>query len=149
VDYAHTPDSLDKVLATLRPLVKGRLVCLVGCGGDRDKTKRPLMGDIATRRADITVFTADNSRSERTEDIIAQMAAGITSPFANYRMEPDRRRAIELAMSLAPTPDSLVVLCGRGCERYQKIAGQNIPFDDRCVAREIMEQMPLRRRKTA
>ena len=149
VDFAHTPDSLDKVLSTLRMLVKDKLVCLVGCGGDRDRTKRPLMGDIATRIADVTVFTADNSRSERTEDIIAQMTAGVSAPFTDYRVEPDRRRAIELAISLAPSPESMVVLCGRGCERYLKIAGQNTPFDDRLVAREIMQQMPLRRRRTA
>jgi UDP-N-acetylmuramoyl-L-alanyl-D-glutamate--2,6-diaminopimelate ligase len=149
VDYAHTPDSLDQVLSTLRPLVAGKLVCLIGCGGDRDRTKRPIMGDIATRRAHITVFTADNSRSERTEDIIAQMVGGVTAPFANYIVEPDRRRAIELAIRLAPSPDSMVVLCGRGCERYQKIGDQNIPFDDRHVAQEIMENMPARRRRTA
>jgi UDP-N-acetylmuramoyl-L-alanyl-D-glutamate--2,6-diaminopimelate ligase len=149
VDYAHTADSLDKVLTTLRPLVRGRLICLIGCGGDRDKTKRAPMGDVATRNADATVFTADNSRSERTEDIIAQMVAGVTAPLAQYRVEPDRRAAIELAISLAPSRDSMVVLCGRGCERYLKIGNENIPFDDRCVAREIMERMPLRRRKTA
>jgi len=149
VDFAHTPDSLDKVLSTLRPLVKDDLVCVVGCGGDRDKTKRPLMGDIATKIADLTIFTADNSRSERTEDIIAQMVGGVSAPFADYRVEPDRRRAIELAISLAPSRDSMVVLCGRGCERYLKIAGQNTPFDDRVVAREIMQQVPRRRRKSA
>jgi len=149
VDYAHTPDSLDQVLTTLRPLVSGKLICLIGCGGDRDRTKRPIMGDIATRKADVTVFTADNSRSERTEDIIAQMVGGVTARYANYMVEPDRRLAIETAIRLAPSPDSMVVLCGRGCERYQKIGSQNIPFDDRQIAQEIMEKMPARRRKTA
>jgi UDP-N-acetylmuramoyl-L-alanyl-D-glutamate--2,6-diaminopimelate ligase len=149
VDFAHTPDALEKVLGVLRPLVRGRLVCVVGCGGDRDRTKRPLMGRIAAERADVVVLTADNSRSERTEDIIAAMKAGVAAPEADCRVEPDRHRAIELAIRLAPTPSSLVVVCGRGCERFQKIGGQSIPFDDRCVAREIMEQMPLRRRRTA
>jgi len=149
VDYAHTPDALDKVLSVLRPLIRGRLICLIGCGGDRDATKRPLMGDIAARRADVAVFTADNSRSEKTEDIIAQMAAGVQCPNADVRIEPDRRRAIELAIALATSPGSLVALCGRGCERYQKIGGRNIPFDDRCVAREAMEHMPAHRRKSA
>ncbi|MHC4481411.1 MAG: UDP-N-acetylmuramoyl-L-alanyl-D-glutamate--2,6-diaminopimelate ligase, partial [Planctomycetota bacterium] len=149
VDYAHTPDALQKVLKTLRPLVEGKLVCVVGCGGDRDRTKRPLMGEIATRWAALTIFTADNSRSERTEDIIAEMLAGIRSPQADYRIEPDRRLAIELAISLAPTPDSLVLVCGRGCERYQQLGHQHIPFDDRHVARELMQQAPLRRKRTA
>ncbi len=149
VDYAHTPDALDKVLGALRPLVEGKLICVIGCGGDRDTTKRPLMGNVAAERADIAVFTADNSRSERTEDNIAQMVSGIASPASDYKVEPDRRRAIELAVALAPSPESMVVICGRGCERYQKIGGRNIPFDDRFVARETMEQMPPRRRRTA
>ncbi len=149
VDYAHTPNALRKVLSNLRPLTPGKLICVVGCGGDRDRTKRPVMGGIAAERADTVVFTADNSRSERTEDIIDQMVAGIESKTAEWHCQPDRRRAIELAVSLAPTPDSMVVVCGRGCERYQKIAGRNIPFDDRSVAREIMEQMPLRKKRTA
>ncbi|MHC4591088.1 MAG: UDP-N-acetylmuramoyl-L-alanyl-D-glutamate--2,6-diaminopimelate ligase [Planctomycetota bacterium] len=149
VDYAHTPAALKKVLEVLRPLVKGKLICVVGCGGDRDKTKRPLMGDIAADGADLTVFTADNSRSEPTEDIIAQMVAGIRSPIADFRTEPDRRKAMELAIAMAPSPNSMVVICGRGCERYQKIAGRSIPFDDRYVAREIMEQLPARHRRTA
>ena len=149
VDYAHTPDALQKVLSTVRPLVRGKLVCVVGCGGDRDRTKRPVMGGIAAERADTVVFTADNSRSERTEDIIDQMVAGIDCRTADYRCVPDRRTAMELAMSLAPTPDSMVLICGRGHERYQKMAGRNIPFDDRAVAREIMERMPLGKKRSA
>ncbi|NLW49463.1 MAG: UDP-N-acetylmuramoyl-L-alanyl-D-glutamate--2,6-diaminopimelate ligase [Candidatus Brocadiaceae bacterium] len=149
VDYAHTPAALQKVLGVLRPLVGGRLVCLIGCGGDRDTTKRPIMGDTAASMADVAVFTADNSRSERTEDIIAQMAAGVQRRDAEVHVEPDRRRAIRLAISLAGTPASMVALCGRGCERYQKMAGLNIPFDDREVARDIMQSMPVRRRLSA
>jgi UDP-N-acetylmuramoyl-L-alanyl-D-glutamate--2,6-diaminopimelate ligase len=148
VDYAHTPGALDKVLGTLRPLVGDKLICLIGCGGDRDATKRPIMGRIATERADVAVFTADNSRSERTESIIDQMVAGIASDLAVYRIEPDRRRAVELAVSLARSPGCMVALCGRGCERYQKLAGRNIAFDDRVVAREVMERLPVRHRKT-
>ena len=149
VDYAHTPGALDKVLGVLRPLVRGRLVCVVGCGGDRDRTKRPLMGGIAAQRADVVVFTADNSRSEKSEDIIAQMVAGVRSRAADVRIEPDRRRAIELAIDLARTGDSMVAVCGRGCERYQRIGGRSIPFDDRHVTREIMQQAPVRRRRSA
>jgi len=149
VDYAHTPGALEKVLTTLRPLVSGKLICLIGCGGDRDATKRPIMARIATECADVVVLTADNSRSERTEDIIGQMVAGIESELAQYYIEPDRRKAIELAISLAPSADSMVALCGRGCEQYQKIAGRSIAFDDRLVARQIMTKMPVRRRRTA
>ena len=149
VDYAHTPGALDKVLRTLRPLVKGKLICLIGCGGDRDRTKRPIMGRIATEQADVAVFTADNSRSESTEDIIDQMVAGVSSDLAEYYVEPDRRKAIRLAICMARSQQSLVALCGRGCERYQKIGGRSIPFDDRTVAREIMSAIPASRRRGA
>jgi UDP-N-acetylmuramoyl-L-alanyl-D-glutamate--2,6-diaminopimelate ligase len=145
VDFAHTPDALRKVLTALRPLVKGSLVCLIGCGGDRDPTKRPEMARIATQCADVAVFTADNSRSENTEDIIAEMVAGVDGGPARYHVEPDRRRAMKLALELAPAPDCLVALCGRGCEKYLKIGGQSIPFDDRTVARQLMSSAPLRR----
>ena len=148
VDFAHTPDALQNVLSTLRPLVEAKLVCLVGCGGDRDRTKRAPMGRIATSLADIVVLTADNSRSERTEDIIAEMRADV-APHAVVHVEPDRRRAIELAVQLAATPDSLAVICGRGCEKYLKLGADKIPFDDRVVAAEILEAMPRQTRKSA
>ena len=140
VDFAHTPDALEKVLTTLRPLVKGRLVCVIGCGGDRDAGKRPVMGRIAAERADVAVLTADNSRSERTEDILAQMVAGIPAGHSNVHVEPDRRRAMQLALDLAPSSDCMVAICGRGCERHLKLGSERIPFDDRVVARELMEQ---------
>ena len=149
VDYAHTPEALDKVLATLRPLVKGKLVCVVGCGGDRDTTKRPIMGSIAAREADIAVFTADNSRSERTEDIIDQMLGGVETPGRNCRVEPDRRRAIELAIKVAATPDSMVLVAGRGCEQFQKLGDRRIPFDDRIVTRQILDGIPSQQKKSA
>jgi len=149
VDYAHTPDALRKVLTALRPMTGDMLICVIGCGGDRDRTKRPLMGKAATELADLVVFTADNSRSERTEDIIEEMLAGVRSPADRYRVEPDRARAMQLAIELAATPDCVVAICGRGCERYQEIGGRSIPFDDRLVARQIMQQIPLRRRKSA
>ncbi|MGD2174321.1 MAG: UDP-N-acetylmuramoyl-L-alanyl-D-glutamate--2,6-diaminopimelate ligase [Candidatus Brocadiaceae bacterium] len=149
VDYAHTPDALRKVLTTLRPLVEGRLVCVVGCGGDRDRTKRPLMGGIAAECADAAVFTADNSRSERTEDIIEQMLTGVSTHRSRCRVEPDRRKAIELGVGLAASPDSMVVVCGKGCERHLDLGEEKMPFDDRVVAREILHRVPLQRRKTA
>jgi UDP-N-acetylmuramoyl-L-alanyl-D-glutamate--2,6-diaminopimelate ligase len=150
VDFAHTSGALGKVLSTLRPLVKGRLVCLIGCGGDRDTSKRPEMGAIATDIADTAVFTADNSRSERTEDIIDEMIAGVTrkTPDA-YVVEPDRRAAIRRAIELAGGPDSMAVICGRGCEKYLKIGGTRTPFDDRVVTRQVMNEIPLTQRKSA
>ena len=148
VDYAHTPNAMSKVLITLRPLAKGRLICVFGCGGDRDRAKRPLMGDIATSEADFTVITADNSRSECTEDIIAEIEAGIDGRALKYVTEPDRRRAIETALATA-RPGDVVALCGRGCERFQLLGDQRIPFDDRVVAGEIMQSLWCERRKSA
>jgi len=148
VDFAHTPDALQNVLNTLRPLVDGRLVCLIGCGGDRDRTKRAPMGRIASSLADIVVLTADNSRGERTEDIIAEMRSDL-APHSVVHVEPDRRRAIELAVQLAATPDSLAAICGRGCEKYLKIGTSKTPFDDRAVAREVLEALPRQTRKSA
>jgi UDP-N-acetylmuramoyl-L-alanyl-D-glutamate--2,6-diaminopimelate ligase len=149
VDYAHTPDALQNLLATLRPLVRGQLVCVVGCGGDRDKAKRPAMAKIATALADMTIFTADNSRSEYTENIIADMLAGVSPVQPRCRLETDRRRAIRLAVKMAGSPDSLVVVCGKGCERYLEIGASKIPFDDRAVARQVLEAAPVRRRRVA
>ncbi|MCD6416092.1 MAG: UDP-N-acetylmuramoyl-L-alanyl-D-glutamate--2,6-diaminopimelate ligase [Planctomycetes bacterium] len=150
VDYAHTPAALEKVLTTLRPLVKGQLVCVTGCGGERDREKRPIMGAIAARHADITVFTADNSRSERTEDIIKDILDGVApSRRSGYHVEPDRRAAIELALKLAKGPDSMVVICGKGCEKYLDLGDRKIPFDDRVVARQAMEKISTPRKQTA
>ncbi len=148
VDYAHTPGALRKVLTTLRPLVTGRLVCVVGCGGDRDTTKRPLMGALAADLADTAVFTADNSRSERTEDIIEQMLRGVEGGRP-CRVEPDRRRAIELAVGLAPSPEDMVIICGKGCEQHIDLGDRRIPFDDRVVAREVLRKASPLRKKTA
>jgi UDP-N-acetylmuramoyl-L-alanyl-D-glutamate--2,6-diaminopimelate ligase len=149
VDYAHTPAALEKVLSTLRPMTHDRLICVVGCGGDRDRGKRPKMGRIAAELADVAILTADNSRTEKTEDIIDEMLAGVPGGRGVCRVEPDRRRAIELALEAADSPDCMVAICGRGCEKYQKIGGHKIPFDDRVVARELMERVAVRRRKTA
>lgn len=149
VDYAHTPAALEKVLGVLRPLVPGKLICVVGCGGDRDTTKRPLMGRIASEGADAVVFTADNSRNEQTEDIIAQMLEGVGRARGACHVEPDRRQAIERAVRLAAGPDSMVAICGKGCEQYLDLGDRRIPFDDRVVARQVLEQAPRTRRKSA
>jgi UDP-N-acetylmuramoyl-L-alanyl-D-glutamate--2,6-diaminopimelate ligase len=137
VDYAHTPDSLDNVLRAARDLVDGgRLIAVVGCGGDRDRGKRPQMGDVTRRLADVAVVTSDNPRSEDPEAIIADIVAGDGGP-AELVVEPDRRSAIAHAIGRAGRGD-VVVVAGKGHEQGQERAGVVTPFDDRAVAREIL-----------
>ncbi|MGD9571782.1 MAG: UDP-N-acetylmuramoyl-L-alanyl-D-glutamate--2,6-diaminopimelate ligase [Thermoleophilia bacterium] len=137
VDYAHTPDSLDNVLRTARELVTGgSLIAVFGCGGDRDRGKRPQMGDVTRRLADVAVVTSDNPRSEDPEAIIADIVAGDGGP-AELVVEPDRRSAIALAITRAGRGD-VVVVAGKGHEQGQERNGVVTPFDDRDVAREIL-----------
>ena len=149
VDYAHTPNALKTVLTTLRRLTRGRLICVFGCGGNREKQKRPAMGAISASLADLTIVTSDNSRDEATEDIITEIIAGIETPGAAYMKELDRRRAIEAAIAHADSPGDVVVICGRGCERVQILGEQRIPFVDGIVAREILMSRQALRRKSA
>ncbi len=135
VDYAHTPDSLENVLRMARPLASGRLLVVFGCGGDRDRAKRPLMGRVATTLADLAVITSDNPRSEDPLAIIAEVEAGAREGGGAYAVEPDRRAAIALAVREAVDGD-VVVIAGKGHETYQELAGETIPFDDRSVAAE-------------
>ncbi len=140
VDYAHTPDALERVLSTARALTGERLGVVFGCGGDRDRTKRPIMGEIAARLADRVWVTSDNPRSERPEAIIDEILDGIRrSPagLARCVARPDRRAAIEDALRWAGSGDS-VVIAGKGHETYQLIGSQTLPFDDREVARQIL-----------
>ena len=145
VDYAHTPDSLDNVLRAARLLTRGRLVCVFGCGGDRDRDKRPKMGAIAARLADRCVVTSDNPRSEDPDAIIAEILAGIPA-YGNgngrddVAVEPDRRAAIALALAEAE-PGDAVVIAGKGHEQGQEFAnGERIPFDDRAVAADLLAE---------
>ncbi len=138
VDYAHTPDALEKVLTTVRELTKGRLIVVFGCGGDRDPTKRPEMGRIATQLADYTVITSDNPRTEDPLAIIEQIVAGVV-PSANYRVEPDRAAAIAHAIAIAQ-PGDFVLIAGKGHETYQIIGTEKRWFDDREVARQAYRQ---------
>jgi UDP-N-acetylmuramoyl-L-alanyl-D-glutamate--2,6-diaminopimelate ligase len=131
VDYAHTPDALDKALGALRPLAAargGRLHCVFGCGGNRDATKRPLMAAIAERLADAVVLTSDNPRHEDPLSILAQIRAGLSVPAA-VAVEPDRAAAIAAAVAGADARD-VILIAGKGHEDYQEIAGQRLPFDD-------------------
>ena len=135
VDYAHTPDSLENVLRAARPLSSGRLLVVFGCGGDRDRGKRPLMGAVATRLADLAIVTSDNPRSEDPAAIVGEIVQGAEQGEGSYVVELDRRSAIRLAVSEA-APGDVVVIAGKGHEPYQELADRTIPFDDRAVASE-------------
>ncbi|MEA2217947.1 MAG: UDP-N-acetylmuramoyl-L-alanyl-D-glutamate--2,6-diaminopimelate ligase [Solirubrobacteraceae bacterium] len=137
VDYAHTPDSLENVLRAARPLTRGRLLCVFGCGGDRDRGKRPQMGAISARLADHTIVTSDNPRSEDPAAIVAEILAGIADRSATEAIV-DRRAAIERAVGLAAAGD-VVVVAGKGHEQGQEFEdGRRLPFDDATVAREAL-----------
>lgn len=136
VDYAHTPDALQKVLAALRPVTEGELWVVFGCGGDRDTGKRPLMAQIAERAADRLVITSDNPRSENPATIIAQISAGLDQP-GRALIEADRAAAIERAIGEAGPLDT-VVIAGKGHERYQYVAGDKLPFDDVAIAQRLL-----------
>ncbi|MFP4248662.1 MAG: UDP-N-acetylmuramoyl-L-alanyl-D-glutamate--2,6-diaminopimelate ligase [Armatimonadota bacterium] len=138
VDYAHTPEALENVLRAGRQLDPDRLICVFGCGGDRDPDKRPKMGRIATESADFTVITSDNPRSEEPGAIIDAIASGVVGD--SYAIEPDRASAIRLALEAAE-PGDLVVIAGKGHETYQVFADRTIDFDDREIARELLEDM--------
>lgn len=137
VDYAHTPDSLRNVLEAARGLATGRLLCVFGCGGDRDRAKRPLMGAIAAELADEAIVTSDNPRSEDPLAIVAEVAAGAEGAL---EVEPDRRRAIALAVERAREGD-VVVIAGKGHEQGQQVGDRTLPFDDRAVARESLRRI--------
>jgi UDP-N-acetylmuramoyl-L-alanyl-D-glutamate--2,6-diaminopimelate ligase len=151
VDYAHTPDALEKVLGAIRPLTDARVLTVFGCGGDRDRGKRPMMGEIAARLSDVVVLTSDNPRSEDPERILQEIEAGMHKTAISkleaqatevhgvhgYCVEADRRKAIGLALSWAE-PGDVVVIAGKGHEDYQILGAQKIHFDDREVAREIL-----------
>ena len=142
VDYAHTPDGLENLLTAARKITNGRLICVFGCGGDRDRGKRPIMGKISTRFADHTVITSDNPRTEDAERIIADIVEGLPDG-ASYDLLPNRKEAISYAIGLAKAGD-LVAIAGKGHEPYQEIHGVRSHFDDREVAVEFLEQLGFR-----
>ena len=138
VDYAHSPDSLDNLLKTVALLPHRRIITVFGCGGDRDRTKRPVMGEIAVRTSDLVIATSDNPRSEDPLEILKEIEPGLQKGPAPYRIEPDRRRAIESAIAEARKGD-FVLIAGKGHEDYQIIGSRVIAFDDRKLAREYIQ----------
>jgi len=140
VDYAHTPDSLENVLRTARDLAEARVLCVFGCGGDRDRGKRPVMGRLARALADVAIVTSDNPRSEEPLAIIEEVVAG-SGP--DIEVEPDRRAAIARAVEQAE-PGDVVVIAGKGHEQGQEFRDRKIPFDDREVAREALRRLGAR-----
>jgi UDP-N-acetylmuramoyl-L-alanyl-D-glutamate--2,6-diaminopimelate ligase len=144
VDYAHTDDALRNLTALAREFVqragqKGRVITVFGCGGDRDRTKRPLMGEAAGRGSDFVLLTSDNPRSEDPLAIINDATVGLQKSGAKYRVEPDRRAAIALAMGDA-SPGDIVLLAGKGHEKVQVTKDGALPFDDGDVARQVLRE---------
>jgi UDP-N-acetylmuramoyl-L-alanyl-D-glutamate--2,6-diaminopimelate ligase len=137
VDYSHKPEALESVLRTARDLATGRVICVFGCGGDRDRGKRPIMGRIASELADLAIVTSDNPRSEEPQAIIDEILAGVTG---EVEVEPDRAAAIERAISAADEGD-VVLIAGKGHEQGQEFAARTIPFDDREVARDVLRRL--------
>jgi UDP-N-acetylmuramoyl-L-alanyl-D-glutamate--2,6-diaminopimelate ligase len=136
VDYAHTPDALEKVLSSLRKIcAQGRLICVFGCGGNRDKGKRPLMGRAASEAADSVIVTSDNPRNEDPLAIIDEITPGMK---AGYKVEPDRARAIFEAVGMARAAD-VVLIAGKGHEDFQEISGERHPFSDVSAAMRALE----------
>ena len=137
VDYAHTPDGVENVLRAGRALRPRRLIAVFGCGGDRDRTKRPIMGRLAAELADHVIVTSDNPRSEDPGSIIREILTGIPTGAAQVETEPDRSAAIRRAVEAAQ-PGDLVVIAGKGHENYQIFADRTIHFDDREEARKAL-----------
>ena len=150
VDYAHTPDAVDKLLSTLRPLTPGRLITVFGCGGDRDRSKRPLMAQAAARSSDRVLATSDNPRTEAPERILADVAAGLDkleqvtpadldTTAGAYSVIVDRREAIRVAIAMA-RPQDTVAIAGKGHEDYQIVGREKLPFSDPEEARRALQQ---------
>ena len=140
IDYAHTPESLENILKAVKIYTRGKVICVFGCGGNRDETKRPIMGEIAGRVADYTFITTDNARGENPEDIAKQIEKGIKKTKGKYEIILDRKEAIRKAIKMANKID-IVVIAGKGHELYQEINGKKIPFDEREIVKEITNEI--------
>jgi UDP-N-acetylmuramoyl-L-alanyl-D-glutamate--2,6-diaminopimelate ligase len=139
VDYAHTPDGLQNILASVKEYSKGRVITLFGCGGDRDKEKRPIMGSVAGKMSDYCIITSDNPRSEEPIEIIRQIEPGIKHTGCDYICIENRRDAIKYALKMAK-PDDIVLLAGKGHETYQVLKDRTINFDERDIVEELLRE---------
>jgi UDP-N-acetylmuramoyl-L-alanyl-D-glutamate--2,6-diaminopimelate ligase len=142
VDYAHTDDALRNLISAARRMAPagGRILTVFGCGGDRDRAKRPLMGAAAGELSDRVILTSDNPRSEDPLRILADAEVGLQRVDADYAREPDRRKAIAKALNEAAAGD-IVLIAGKGHETYQQIGDEKLPFDDRETARELLQEI--------
>ncbi|MCH5286284.1 MAG: UDP-N-acetylmuramoyl-L-alanyl-D-glutamate--2,6-diaminopimelate ligase [Christensenellaceae bacterium] len=140
LDYSHSPDALTNILKTVRGFARKRVIALFGCGGDRDKGKRPIMGEIGGRMADLCILTSDNPRTEDPMTILAAIEEGIKPTRKPYEVIENRREAIRHAMEIAGEGD-IIVLCGKGHETYQEINGVKHPFDEKVVVQELLEEL--------
>lgn len=140
IDYAHTPESLEKILSSVKIYTKGRVISVFGCGGDRDKNKRPMMGEVSGRVADYTIITSDNPRTEVPEEIVKQIEEGIKTTNGKYECIVDRKEAMKKAIKMANKRD-IIVLAGKGHEQYQEINKVRYPFDEREIINQIIEEM--------
>lgn len=142
IDYAHTPSSLEAILSSAKKYTKGRIICVFGCGGNRDKEKRAMMGEIAGRLADFTVITTDNPRDEKPLEIISDIESGIKQTRGLYKSIENRRQAIKFAMRIAWKSD-VVIIAGKGHETYQEVEnGKKLYFDDKEIVKKLAEEMP-------
>ena len=146
IDYAHTPDSLKSILETAKTYTVGRVICVFGCGGDRDSIKRPQMGEISGKLADYTIITSDNPRNEEPEQIIKEIENGIKKTKGKYECIIDRKEAMKKAISMANKKD-LVIFAGKGHEVYQEIGKERYPFDERIIIKEILEELENKPKK--
>lgn len=138
IDYAHTPDGLENIISSVKEFAKGRVITLFGCGGDRDKGKRPIMGEIAGRLSDYSILTSDNPRTEDPESIVRQIEEGIKKTDGKYTLIVDRREAIKYALNFAKK-DDVIILAGKGQETYQIIGHEKHDFDERAVVHEYLK----------
>jgi UDP-N-acetylmuramoyl-L-alanyl-D-glutamate--2,6-diaminopimelate ligase/murE/murF fusion protein len=157
IDYAHTPDALQNVIRALRAITTQRIICVFGCGGDRDKAKRPMMGEIAAKHCDLSIVTSDNPRTEDPQVIIDHILEGtkrvggraysesdVKNGFSGkgFVREPDRRRAIKLGIQVSQ-PGDTVLIAGKGHETYQILGKTTVPFDDREEARKVIARLEV------
>lgn len=139
IDYAHSPESLQNILQAAKSYTRGRVICVFGCGGDRDSGKRPIMGEISGKIADYTIITSDNPRTEEPQKIVEQIEQGVKKTKGKYEVVVDRTEAIEHAIKMANKRD-IIILAGKGHEPYQEINGTKYPFDERIIVKDIIDK---------